>query len=80
MEGEGWPASLANFPLGQWIADNRRFYACGRLDQNRIERLEKLGMVVALRRRVGGRFRGGARVGSRANHRPHSPKRERNFR
>ncbi|MGY0071700.1 helicase associated domain-containing protein (plasmid) [Streptomyces sp. QTS137] len=45
VEGEGWPASLANFPLGQWIADNRRFYARGRLDQDRIERLEKLGMV-----------------------------------
>ncbi|MFJ7015770.1 helicase associated domain-containing protein [Streptomyces albogriseolus] len=44
-EGEGWPASLANFPLGQWIADNRRFHARGRLDQDRIERLEKLGMV-----------------------------------
>ncbi|MFI0504166.1 Helicase associated domain protein [Streptomyces albogriseolus] len=45
VEGEGWPASLAGFPLGQWIADNRRFYARGRLDQDRVEQLEKLGMV-----------------------------------
>ncbi|MFD7667732.1 Helicase associated domain protein [Streptomyces sp. NPDC059788] len=44
-EAEGWPASLANFPLGQWIADNRRFYARGNMDADRIEQLEKLGMV-----------------------------------
>ncbi|MFD7121478.1 Helicase associated domain protein [Streptomyces sp. NPDC059922] len=44
-EGVGWPASLANFPLGQWIADNRRFYARGDIDEDRIEQLEKLGMV-----------------------------------
>ncbi|MER7900989.1 Helicase associated domain protein [Streptomyces sp. NPDC096046] len=44
-EGEGWPASLAAFPLGQWIADARRFYACGDMDQDRIEQLEQLGMV-----------------------------------
>ncbi|MEU9126399.1 Helicase associated domain protein [Streptomyces sp. NPDC048506] len=44
-EAEGWPASLANFPLGQWIADNRRFYARGNMDKNRVEQLEKLGMV-----------------------------------
>ncbi|MGW7824812.1 hypothetical protein ACWGLF_43840 [Streptomyces puniciscabiei] len=25
MEAEGWPVSIANFPLGQWIADARRF-------------------------------------------------------
>ncbi|MGW4027443.1 helicase associated domain-containing protein, partial [Streptomyces sp. NPDC005009] len=25
-EAERWPASLADFPLGQWIADARRFY------------------------------------------------------
>ncbi|MFJ1610427.1 Helicase associated domain protein [Streptomyces sp. NPDC088253] len=41
----GWPASLANFPLGQWIADARRFYTRGSLDEDRIEQLEKLGMV-----------------------------------
>ncbi|MEW1751009.1 DEAD/DEAH box helicase [Streptomyces angustmyceticus] len=44
-EGVGWPASLANFPLGQWVADARRFYARGTLDEDRIEQLEKLGMV-----------------------------------
>jgi superfamily II DNA or RNA helicase len=44
-EAEGWPASLAGFPLGQWIADNRRFYARGDMDEDRIAQLEKLGMV-----------------------------------
>ncbi|MFJ4082779.1 Helicase associated domain protein [Streptomyces iakyrus] len=44
-EPEGWPASLAGFPLGQWIADNRRFYARGDMDVARIAQLEKLGMV-----------------------------------
>ncbi|MFF2519528.1 Helicase associated domain protein [Streptomyces sp. NPDC058086] len=42
---EGWPASLANFPLGQWVADARRFYARGDMDQDRAVQLEKLGMV-----------------------------------
>ncbi|MFI1839711.1 helicase associated domain-containing protein [Streptomyces olivaceoviridis] len=45
VEAEGWPASLANFPLGQWIADNRRFYARGDMDEDRVEQLEKLGVV-----------------------------------
>ncbi|MFE1453396.1 DEAD/DEAH box helicase [Streptomyces olivaceoviridis] len=45
VEAEGWPASLANFPLGQWIADNRRFYARGDMDEDHVEQLEKLGMV-----------------------------------
>ncbi|SOD50180.1 helicase associated domain-containing protein, partial [Streptomyces sp. Ag82_G6-1] len=45
VEAEGWPASLAGFPLGQWIADNRRFHARGRLDDDRVQQLEKLGMV-----------------------------------
>ncbi|MEU9943094.1 DEAD/DEAH box helicase [Streptomyces lavendulae] len=44
-EGVGWPASLAGFPLGQWIADNRRFYARGDMDEDRVAQLEKLGMV-----------------------------------
>ncbi|MBT2424124.1 Helicase associated domain protein [Streptomyces sp. ISL-22] len=44
-EAEGWPASLAAFPLGQWIADNRRFYARGNMDADRVAQLEKLGMV-----------------------------------
>ena len=47
--GEGarevWPASLAAFPLGQWIADARRHYAQGRLNTGRIRQLEQLGMV-----------------------------------
>ncbi|MFI8784830.1 Helicase associated domain protein [Streptomyces albidoflavus] len=45
VEAEGWPASLANFPLGQWIADNRRFYARGDMDEDRVAQMEKLGMV-----------------------------------
>jgi superfamily II DNA or RNA helicase len=44
-EAEGWPASLSAFPLGQWIADARRFYARGDMDEDRIEQLETLGMV-----------------------------------
>lgn len=44
-EETGWPASLANFPLGQWTADARRFYARGRLDEDRVAQLEKLGMI-----------------------------------
>ncbi|MGW3956635.1 Helicase associated domain protein [Streptomyces sp. NPDC004752] len=44
-QAEGWPASLANFPLGQWIADARRFYARGDMDEDRVQQLEKLGMV-----------------------------------
>ncbi|MDT6988233.1 Helicase associated domain protein [Streptomyces lusitanus] len=44
-QAEGWPASLAGFPLGQWIADNRRFYARGDMDEDRVAQLEKLGMV-----------------------------------
>lgn len=45
VEAEGWPASLAGFPLGQWIADNRRFHARGDMDDDRVQQLEKLGMV-----------------------------------
>ncbi|WTV48451.1 Helicase associated domain protein (plasmid) [Streptomyces sp. NBC_00040] len=44
-EKAGWPASLANFPLGQWTADARRFYSRGDMDQERVDQLEKLGMV-----------------------------------
>ncbi|MFI1304042.1 DEAD/DEAH box helicase [Streptomyces sioyaensis] len=44
-EAEKWPASLADFPLGQWIADARRFYARGDMDADRARQLEKLGMV-----------------------------------
>ena len=45
VAAEGWPASLANFPLGQWTADARRFYARGDMGQARAVQLEKLGMV-----------------------------------
>ncbi|MCZ9355277.1 Helicase associated domain protein [Streptomyces mutabilis] len=44
-EGKGWPASLAGFPLGQWTADARRFYARGDMDEDRVAQLEKLGMI-----------------------------------
>ncbi|MFF7617595.1 helicase associated domain-containing protein [Streptomyces lavendulae] len=44
-EKAGWPASLANFPLGQWTADARRFYTRGDMDEERVAQLEKLGMV-----------------------------------
>ncbi|MBT3150053.1 Helicase associated domain protein [Streptomyces sp. CHD11] len=44
-EATGWPASLADFPLGQWTADARRFYARGDMDEDRIAQLEKLGMI-----------------------------------
>jgi hypothetical protein len=44
-EAEGWPAALAGFPLGQWIADARRFYARGDMDEDRVKQLEKLGMI-----------------------------------
>jgi superfamily II DNA or RNA helicase len=44
-EAEQWPTSLAGFPLGQWIADARRFYAREDMDADRIAQLERLGMV-----------------------------------
>ncbi|WP_229868910.1 DEAD/DEAH box helicase, partial [Streptomyces griseoviridis] len=44
-EAEEWPATLAGFPLGQWIADARRFYARGDMDDDRAWELEKLGMI-----------------------------------
>lgn len=44
-QAEGWPASLVNFPLGQWISDARRFYARGDMDEDRVQQLEKLGMI-----------------------------------
>lgn len=44
-EAEGWPASLAAFPLGQWVADARRVYARGTMDPDRVAQLEQLGMV-----------------------------------
>ncbi|MFI1328252.1 Helicase associated domain protein [Streptomyces rochei] len=44
-EPEEWPATLVGFPLGQWIADARRFYARGDMDDDRARQLEKLGMI-----------------------------------
>ncbi|MET9686666.1 DEAD/DEAH box helicase [Streptomyces coeruleorubidus] len=44
-EAGGWPTTLAGFPLGQWIADARRFYARGDMDEDRVQQLEKLGMI-----------------------------------
>lgn len=41
----GWPAALAGFPLGQWTADARRLYNRGNVDPERVDQLEKLGMV-----------------------------------
>ncbi|MFD7445919.1 Helicase associated domain protein [Streptomyces sp. NPDC059909] len=40
-----WPAGLAGFPLGRWIAEARRAYGQGRLDEDRIEQLDRLGMI-----------------------------------
>ncbi|MGW0396128.1 Helicase associated domain protein [Streptomyces sp. NPDC003042] len=40
-----WPAVLAGFPLGQWIADARRGHAGGRLGAKRVKALDELGMV-----------------------------------
>ncbi|MBT2611414.1 Helicase associated domain protein [Streptomyces sp. ISL-87] len=40
-----WPATLAGFPLGQWIADARRSNAGGRLSDERVKMLDELGMV-----------------------------------
>ncbi|MEV8535570.1 Helicase associated domain protein [Streptomyces sp. NPDC051211] len=44
-DAEGWPAALAGFPLGQWIADARRTYRRGALGAERVASLEELGMV-----------------------------------
>ncbi|MFI5666481.1 helicase associated domain-containing protein [Streptomyces sp. NPDC051704] len=44
-EAAGWPASLAGFPLGQWTADARRFYNRGDRNQERVDQMERLGMV-----------------------------------
>ncbi|MGW7257363.1 Helicase associated domain protein [Streptomyces sp. NPDC054834] len=44
-EADDWPAALAGFPLGQWIADARRFHSRGTLDADRVRQLERLGMV-----------------------------------
>ncbi|MEV7415494.1 Helicase associated domain protein [Streptomyces sp. NPDC089919] len=44
-EAAGWPAGLAGFPLGQWIADARRSFKRGALSAERVAGLDELGMV-----------------------------------
>ncbi|MER5226437.1 helicase associated domain-containing protein [Streptomyces flaveus] len=41
---ENWPG-VAGHPLGVWIADQRRYYAAGTLEPERVAELESLGMV-----------------------------------
>ncbi|MER5618867.1 helicase associated domain-containing protein [Streptomyces sp. NPDC002215] len=41
---EDW-GEVGGYPLGQWIADQRRSYAAGTLEAGRVAELEKLGMV-----------------------------------
>ncbi|MFD9487590.1 Helicase associated domain protein [Streptomyces sp. NPDC059991] len=38
-----WPH--AGFPLGVWLADQRKYYNAGELSQHRIQQLDALGMV-----------------------------------
>ncbi|MET9662354.1 Helicase associated domain protein [Streptomyces sp. NPDC006510] len=40
---EGWVP--AGFPLGTWLADQRKTHKAGRLDAGRVEQLARLGMV-----------------------------------
>ncbi|MFF0205917.1 Helicase associated domain protein [Streptomyces sp. NPDC005017] len=40
-----WAGSAADFPLGAWLADQRRYYNTSDLDPKRVEQLEALGMV-----------------------------------
>ncbi|MEW2290993.1 Helicase associated domain protein [Streptomyces sp. NPDC047841] len=37
--------AAAGFPLGRWVADQRRYYNAGTLEASRVEQLEALGMV-----------------------------------
>ncbi|MFC4326504.1 helicase associated domain-containing protein [Streptomyces andamanensis] len=39
-----WGA-VGSYPLGAWLADQRRYYAAGTLEAARVAELEKLGMV-----------------------------------
>ncbi|WP_406251950.1 Helicase associated domain protein, partial [Streptomyces atratus] len=41
---ENW-GGVGGYPLGQWIAEQRRAYAAGTLEAGRVAELEKLGMV-----------------------------------
>ncbi|MFH8519990.1 helicase associated domain-containing protein [Streptomyces gelaticus] len=40
----GWGA-VGGYPLGQWVAEQRRAYAAGTLEAGRVAELERLGMV-----------------------------------
>ncbi|MGW0087364.1 Helicase associated domain protein [Streptomyces sp. NPDC003393] len=42
---EDWPAGISGHPLGVWVADQRRYYAAGTLEPERVAELEALGMV-----------------------------------
>jgi len=41
---EDWPA-IGGYPLGVWVADQRRYYAAGTLEAARVAELDALGMV-----------------------------------
>ncbi|MGW4597728.1 Helicase associated domain protein, partial [Streptomyces sp. NPDC004457] len=43
--GSGSAGAAAGFPLGRWLADQRRYYNAGTLEASRVKQLEKLGMV-----------------------------------
>ncbi|MER6976131.1 DEAD/DEAH box helicase [Streptomyces carpinensis] len=42
---EDWPAGISGHPLGVWVADQRRYYAAGTLEPDRVAELEALGMI-----------------------------------
>ncbi|MET9017775.1 helicase associated domain-containing protein [Streptomyces olivaceoviridis] len=37
--------AAAGFPMGRWLADQRRYYNAGTLEASRVKQLDKLGMV-----------------------------------
>ncbi|MFH9090994.1 Helicase associated domain protein [Streptomyces sp. NPDC017673] len=43
--GGGSAGVVAGFPLGRWLADQRRYYNAGTLEASRVEQLDALGMV-----------------------------------
>ncbi|MGW2034002.1 Helicase associated domain protein, partial [Streptomyces sp. NPDC001811] len=43
--GSGSAGAAAGFPLGRWLADQRRYYNAGTLGASRVKQLEALGMV-----------------------------------
>ncbi|MEV5149819.1 Helicase associated domain protein [Streptomyces sp. NPDC052727] len=45
MPGDESAGAAAGFPLGRWVADQRRYYNAGTLEASRVKQLEKLGMV-----------------------------------